>query len=133
MDIKDIRVFGPGMWWSIHAMAYTARTMEEKLHFRDFVFKMQEQMFCSECKQHFGEYLEKFPIEEDFPLTDENDEELGCFYWTWKFHNAVNRRLNKETVTWPRALELFDPTKECHNCVINEPQVKRTVKYIPSH
>lgn len=49
--------------------------------------RMQEFMQCSECKDHFGEYLFNEPPEDEAHRID------GLFYWAVRFLNAVSERI----------------------------------------
>ena len=108
--LTDPKSFGPGLWLHIHSKARRA-TDDRKM--RAFAEDMQEivaDIKCNECRGHATKYLAEHPIEENFLLTEEEDGvevNIGCFFWTWNFHNAVNARLRKPIVDWETAKSLF--------------------------
>ena len=64
--------------------------------------KIQEKFPCSDCKNHFEEYLRTHPPEESL-----GGPEDSLFLWTVNFHNAVNYRLKKPQVSYEEAKSIF--------------------------
>ena len=104
--ITDPRIFGPGLWFSIHITAYHAKKEEEKKAFVRFMENTRDSIQCLSCKEHCIEYMEQNPITDYWNQTYQN-EEIGMFKWTVNFHNAVNSRLNKPIIPWATAYNLY--------------------------
>jgi len=99
--LSDPKVFGPGMWSSIHIYAAEATTPERKNCFIDFITVLFSNLKCLNCRQHATAYLERHPPR------DVIDEPDGLFRWTWMMHNVVNRRLGKPELSFEEASKLF--------------------------
>ena len=93
---------GPGIWFTIHSIAAQAKTPEEKKFVIKQIKYLQEHFPCGDCKIHFGEYINKHPLENAI-----NGSEESLFIWTFNFHNAVNFRLKKPQVTYEEAKSIF--------------------------
>lgn len=102
--LHNPKYVGPGIWFSIHIMAYNAKTQKEK----EFVVKqiriIQDNFPCQECKNHFWTYLENHPPENT--VSSKADSE-ALFLWTVNFHNAVNFRVGYKQITFEEAKSLY--------------------------
>ncbi len=117
---------GPGIWYSMHTNAAWAKTIEQKKCVIDQIKNLQANFSCSECKEHFGEYIQKHPLEVTL-----NGNEESLFLWTFNFHNSVNYRLKKPQVSYEDAKKLFyENSSFCaRNC--DDEKVKTPPKLIP--
>lgn len=109
-DISDPQYTGPGTWNLIHRMAFKARTKEERLSFIRFMMDACYGFPCTVCKVHCTEYIQNHPLTDYLDVSINVDGEnlpLGLFIWTWKFHNAVNKRINKPLMNWDTAYNLY--------------------------
>jgi len=111
--LSNPEIFGPGLWLHIHSKARRADTLEKMLLFAEDMKETADDIQCSECSNHAKKYIQEHPIEASFNII-EDGEYIGCFHWTWKFHNAVNARLRKPIVSWETAKALFGKNK--HVC-----------------
>lgn len=92
----DPAKFGPGIWHTMHSIAANkTNTIEEKKHFVSIIYALHHSFKCKECKVHFGEYLEKHPPMVSIEKKHATLGDIGCFIWTWEFHNHVNAFLGK--------------------------------------
>ncbi len=113
-DRTDPKYIGPGEWNRLHSKSFKATTHNEQLKFIEYVKEVRDTFPCPVCKNHFTEYLKNHPIEEYLNVyVDVNGEkkQLGLFVWTWKFHNAVNARLNKPIMSWDTCYNLYSETE----------------------
>ena len=102
----DPKYVGPGIWYEIHKQAYNAKTPQQQ---NQFVIFMKDTCYgfpCKICRGHCTEYIKNNPIEYYVGSTVD-DELLGLFIWTWKFHNSVNARLKKPIMSWNTAVTLY--------------------------
>lgn len=113
-DHTDPKYVGPGTWNVIHRLSFKARTPEQQ---RRFIDEMKEICYgfpCNVCMGHCTEYIKNHPIEDYLgTLVDINGEKmaLGIFVWTWKFHNAVNKRISKPIMSWDTAYNLYSDSE----------------------
>jgi len=123
-DHTDPKYIGPGTWNILHRRAFKARTKKQQLEFIEFMKDVCYGFPCFVCKGHCTEYIKNHPMEEYVGmLVDINDQRiaLGLFVWTWKFHNAVNTRINKPIMGWDTAYNLYSDkenlvcSKNCHD------------------
>lgn len=96
------KIIGPGIWYLLHERAFNVISYTDKITLVEDVKRLQINFPCVECGRHMGEYMKTFDI------IDSINIESGLFIYLWKFHNAVNVRLNKPTITLEDAKTLFD-------------------------
>lgn len=116
--ITDPKVFGPGMWICIHTLALRATNDEKKKEYAVEVKAIIENIACDECHSHAVKYLKDNPVEKYFKIRDSKlGAEIGCFKWSWVFHNAVNKRLGKAQIDFSTALMMYaDKSEKCTDC-----------------
>lgn len=109
-DHTDPKYIGPGKWHDIHQVAWEAQNKIGKEHFVSFMNNLCEKFPCSTCRSHCKEYMQNHPMKnyEDVLVEVGNDRlSLGLFVWAWKFHNAVNARLNKPQMSWDTCYNMY--------------------------
>lgn len=110
-DHTDPMYIGPGSWNIIHRRAWMARNPKNQKEFIEFMTDICHHFPCMVCRGHCSEYIENHPMEEYLgvmvKITDDEKLPLGMFIWTWKFHNAVNTRLQKPIMSWDTAYSLY--------------------------
>lgn len=91
-----------GNWFAIlviTASADESSDVNEKIVVCKQIRKMHEYFQCGECRDHFGEYITKYPPENEIRKID------GLFYWAINFLNSVSRRIGHqlydETIIYP--------------------------------
>jgi hypothetical protein len=89
--------WGPGRWQSIHVTAASAVTTEKFKNFCEWIRDQIDHLPCSECTEHAKEYLQSNPPE----------KAEDAFIWTWRFHNTVNRRLDKPEMEYTTAKQIY--------------------------
>ena len=83
-DHSPSEYFGPGIWYSLHSLAYNADNGRiRKTTFVEFAEMLRRTFPCPECRRHYNSYVEQNPI-----------PQVKYFEWTVNFHNTVNRRLS---------------------------------------
>jgi len=115
-NLKKPKIFGPGLWFSIHLMALNAVDSVSKINFRNFMLMVRDNLMCGECKKHCTDYILKNPIEPFFYYSGPEGENIGCFKWTWEFHNTVNSRLGKPVITLGEAKRIYTQDICSENC-----------------
>jgi len=102
---------GPGLWFSIHVLALSATTFDEKTRFVHFINTLLANFPCQACVEHFRTYLTEHPPHHYWQMNQ------GMFNWSVNFHNSVNQRLGKDVLTYSNALELYQNPEPCSSCI----------------
>lgn len=113
-DNSDPKYIGPGTWNIIHKQAFLARTHKQQLNFIILMKAICYEFPCNACKTHCTKYIELNPMEDYLDTKVEINGEnlpLGMFIWSWKFHNAVNSRINKPIMSWDTAYNLYSDSQ----------------------
>jgi hypothetical protein len=118
--ISNPKKFGPGKWNNIHSRAMRATTPERMIYYAQKVRETCENIKYSDCRDHALAYLNEHSIELYFNMIEKDEygniKYIGCFRWSWEFHNSVNVRTRKPIVDWETAKKLFekDELGVCH-------------------
>jgi len=100
---------GPGTWNVLHTLSYNANNRKDQLQYIKSVKIICGQFPCPTCRNHAAEYIKNHKLE-DY-LYNEPGDELNMFLWTWKFHNTVNHRLDKNEMSWEMAIHMYENLK----------------------
>lgn len=114
--LSNPKYVGPGTWHVIHALAYAAKTKNEQQQFVKTMHTICETFPCENCKEHCKEYIKNNPMNKLIDVEFDTGEKLGLFMWTWKFHNAVNQRIGKNTMSWSDAYSLYSGVNKKSSC-----------------
>lgn len=87
--------WGKGRWESIHSTAAWCDRIDNMELFEDWMDMTIKTLPCEMCSIHAGRYLKSNPI----------DQASSCLMWSYKFHNFVNKHLNKDIFPWD---EVYD-------------------------
>lgn len=105
--ITNPEIVGPGIWFTIHLMAYHATDPLKKQQFMEYMRMVVDNLKCEKCRMHAKRYLEEHPMEPYLNLKNMAGQDIGLFKWTWIFHNAVNSRLGKPILDWDTAYAMY--------------------------
>lgn len=106
-DVTDPKLSGPPVWYIIHSTAFASRDRESTERFICTMKNICNNFPCKHCKGHCQDYINKHPIEKE-PESSYDGKKTTMFMWSWKFHNAVNQRLNKPIINFETAYKLYD-------------------------
>ena len=112
-DRTDPKYVGPGTWDLLTRLAKNAITHELELEFEREMTEACIHYPCGNCAEHCKAYIEKNPIRDYYGyyiIINEQKVMIGMFVWIWKFHNAVNARLNKPIMDWDTAYNIYYPS-----------------------
>jgi hypothetical protein len=102
VEVTDVNMtIGPGTWNAIHTLAFYAKTKEEQASAAYAIRTLCRHFPCKSCRQHAHDYIKTHPIDSN-----------NLFKWTWKFHNAVNKNLNKPTMSYKIAYDYYTNIKQ---------------------
>jgi hypothetical protein len=87
----------PELWKKIHM---TALKCTDMMQYGRWIWEICKNLPCSECKWHMIQYIVNTP-----PAISDNDN--TAFYWSWQFHNEVNKRLDKPEYPYNEALNYY--------------------------
>jgi len=97
-----------GVWYVLHTNAIDTNTRREQQFFIQEFYRIINKLKCDECRRHAAEYARNHNIRSVIDVISPNKRN-GLFYYTWQFHNAVNRRIGKRTITFEEAWDTFAP------------------------
>lgn len=86
-------------WDLIHKLAVNATTPKLKDEFEQYIKYLGDKFPCPKCRPHIKERLITYPIKHYYNIFEDN-KDVGIAKWSWEFHNAVNTRNNKTTMSW---------------------------------
>ena len=86
-------------WDNLHKMAVNAITDELKAEFEKYIQFLRHNFPCPKCRPHINKYMLHHPIKSYYKVS-EDGRDVGMAKWSWEFHNDVNKRLFKRTVSW---------------------------------
>jgi len=85
-------------WNEIHTNGAQVVRGEMSHHsFCRWMRSVPEELPCSICQRHARDYLRRHPPEET----------PNSFYWSWNFHNTVNKRKGKPLMDYITAAERY--------------------------
>lgn len=99
---NTLLIYGPKLWYLIHffAMISDSKKMENYTNsFLAFIQCVYELFPCPKCKNHFGENLKKYPIENYLPSR--------LLEWSCLIHNEVNTNNYKSIVPLDDCLKIY--------------------------
>lgn len=108
-DLTDPKLIGPGTWHIIHTEGFRAQSHDQIINFISLMTRICDEFPCKACSGHCKEYIKTFPMIDNANVTVDG-KPLGMFLWTWRFHNAVNRRTGKKAMSWETAYGLYSKT-----------------------
>ena len=102
------------IWFLIH---YIAANLPEKLSqqqavsYKALIVCLRYLLPCIECRSHMNNYISNNEID---PYLGTRDT---LFYWTFTFHNAVNKRLIKPLMKIEDAISLYRKTDNIYTLI----------------
>ena len=124
MKHTNPKYIGPGYWASFHRLSIVAESINDdsKLEERrktvaQTIIRNIETFPCDDCKNHALNYLSKHPISDCI----NSNTKFALFNWTVRFHNEVNLRINKPTISIEEATLMWSDEgsgmcfKDCGN------------------
>ena len=90
----NIEVWGPGLWEIIHTSSFRYKSIKItpiiKKQYIIFYTSLQELIPCDKCKEHYTDYLQKYPIKNYINSYNK------IITWVNNFHNSVNSKIGKK-------------------------------------
>jgi hypothetical protein len=108
---REPRLFGPHYWYMLHNMSlnYPNNASDiAKKKMRAFVEALPFLLPCRDCSEHAKFFMAKAMRTNAVDHALESKKNL--FTFLWRFHNSVNRRLNKPEVSFNDALSMYSPS-----------------------
>lgn len=112
-------LWGQLLWFSLHngALNYpespTARDIKDMV---GFIRALPLMIPCDECKNHADNFISKLS---DNQLSNVSRTPDSLFHFFWLFHNDVNQRLRKPTITLKQAYDIYrnNPKSAVKDCL----------------
>jgi hypothetical protein len=100
-------IWGPRFWFIIHVSSFRYPEKpddKDKDTYRTFYYSLANGILpCPICRQHFRKYLDN--PENHFEESLQSNKKLVKFFW--KLHNDVNKRTNKDELSFGDFLVLY--------------------------
>ena len=100
-------VWGPLMWTYLHIMSFNYPnnpTMENKMHYRQFILSLQYVLPCKYCRINFTNFLKKHPLK----MTHMSNRNTFSRY-IYQLHESINTILHKKSnLTYSQVRERYE-------------------------
>ena len=97
-------VWGPHGWKFMHyvALGYPdLPTDTDKSAYQNFYESLRDVLPCQGCATHYKETILQYPVK------DHLQDRESLLRWSFEIHNTVNKRVEKPTLTYEDALQLY--------------------------
>ena len=115
----DPQHWGPGVWFTMHIVAYHTQTKEELEGFNSYIEILKISIPCQKCRTHFQKYVEDHRVEDAKP-EQRNGRDVTAFRWSFDFHNFANRFLKKPVVGFGTAYDYYSNLQNSKVCNIGD-------------
>ena len=106
----DPNIWGPHAWKFMHfvSLGYPENPTQNNKHlYKNFYYSLKDILPCEKCRNNYTKNITENPIDQHL----ENKDSL--IKWVIDIHNKVNLELNKPTLEYQEATELYlNATKE---------------------
>ena len=102
----DPTAWGPSAWAYLHLSALHADRSQTRVAWSSFFEKFIQNVPCDACQKHASQYILKTPYK----------VEESAFAYTVQFHNIVNQRLGKTTISLDQAHSLWQTDRCASQC-----------------
>ena len=110
-------IWGNGAWVFLHSITLTYPnnpTVNDKKTYKSFFETLGYLLPCNQCSNHYNDYLESNPINEQVL---ENKESLTK--WLYNLHNNVNHLLNKRKIDFSEFIDKYYDMYSKNNSNVN--------------
>jgi len=93
----DSNIWGPKAWFFIDTiiLSYPDNPNYEDIKiFKQFILSLEKLLPCEKCRKHFGEFVNKNPLDESILSSKPN-----LIKWILKCHNSVRKIQKKDEIT----------------------------------
>jgi len=93
----DSNIWGPKAWFFIDTiiLSYPNNPNYEDIKiYKDFILSLEKLLPCEKCRKHFGEFINKNPLDESILSSKPN-----LIKWILKCHNNVRKIQKKDQIT----------------------------------
>ena len=88
-------IWGPPLWHYLHTMSFNYPinpTVEDKLHYREFIVNLQHVLPCKYCRMNLKINLKQLPLK----MSDMENRESFSRY-IYELHELINKMLHKKS------------------------------------
>lgn len=110
-------IWGNGAWVFLHSITLTYPnnpTVNDKKTYKSFFETLGYLLPCNQCSNHYNDYLESNPINEQVL---ESKESLTK--WLYNLHNNVNHLLNKRKIDFSEFVDKYYNMYSKNNSNVN--------------
>ena len=111
---NDPKVWGPGMWMTLHILSYKHDTLLKAKLFLSILVNLVTNLPCRKCRNHAIEFMNSNDYTPYLSMKGPNDKIIGPFKYVCKMHNNVNIILNNPVIDWLKVYkEYTNINKKC--------------------
>lgn len=106
--VTDPKVFGPGMWMTLHILGYNSNTLSQSKNFLYILTPIIKKIPCKKCRIHALLFINETDYGEYMNEKNRQGLYIGPFRYVFDMHNNANRLLGKSIMNWREAYSLYD-------------------------
>lgn len=101
-------IWGPATWHLLHSVSFNYPvnpTDSDKIHYKDFVYSLQEILPCGKCRMNLKKNLKGLPLENKDLVS-----RLEFSKYIYNLHETVNTMLNKKSgLSYENVRDIYEP------------------------
>lgn len=104
----DPKVFGPGMWMTLHILGYNSNDLSKAKQFSYTIKSIIEKLPCKKCRNHAIQFINKTKYSNYINQKNRQGLYIGPFIYICDMHNNANNLLNKPIISWRESYAIYD-------------------------
>ena len=96
----ETTVWGPGVWMTLHIIAYTSNKLEKVENFISIITDIIKHLPCEKCRIHSFKFIKSNDFKTYKTMTISDNNYIGPFKWMCMMHNNANKLLGKPQISW---------------------------------
>jgi len=112
--ISDPKVWGPGVWMTLHIIGYTSNNLYKAKNFISIITDIISNLPCDKCRKHALGFVREHDFTPYMSMRGPNNLFTGPFKYICDLHNYANKLTGNSTVSWVEAYIEYNNIKK--NC-----------------
>lgn len=101
-------IWGPATWHLLHSVSFNYPVIpsnSDKIHYKEFVYSLQEILPCGKCRMNLKKNLKELPLEKKDLVS-----RLAFSKYIYNLHETVNTMLNKKSgLSYENVRDIYEP------------------------
>lgn len=98
--ITDPKIFGPGMWLTLHILGFNSNTEVLAKSFLITLKNILLKLPCKKCREHSLSFIENTNYNIYSKMTNTSGSYIGPFKYVCDLHNNANNITNNPNISW---------------------------------